>query len=74
LGPYAIRSALADRTVLIATSRLSICQDADLVVVMQRGDVTDQGTHTEMMSRPGVYRRMYLRQAGQDPSGSGKSI
>jgi ABC-type multidrug transport system fused ATPase/permease subunit len=64
----AIRSPLANRTVLIGTSRLSICKDADLVVVMQRGRVVDQGTHQELMSRPGVYRRMYLRQAGQDAS------
>ena len=60
----AFRSALAEQTVLIATSRLSICEDADRVVVMQRGDVVDQGTHDELMSRPGVYRRMYLRHAG----------
>ena len=60
----ALRSALADHTVLIATSRFSICEDADLVVVMQRGDVVDQGTHAELLSRPGVYRRMYMRQAG----------
>ena len=68
----AVRSAMAEHTTLIATSRLSICEDADLVVVMQRGDVVDQGTHDELMSRPGVYRRMYMRQAGRDPSGSAK--
>ena len=62
----AIRSALAEHTVLVATSRLSICRDADLVVVMQRGDVVEQGTHEELLSRPGVYRRMYMRQTGQD--------
>jgi len=60
----AIRSALADRTVLIATSRLSICEDADLVVVMQKGTVVDAGTHADLLARPGVYRRMFLRQAG----------
>ena len=62
----AIRSALTEQTVMIATSRLSICEDADLVVVMQRGDVVGQGTHDELISVPGVYRRMYLRQMGMD--------
>ena len=68
----ALRSALAQRTVLIATSRLSICEDADWVVVMQRGGVVDQGTHEDLMSRPGIYRRMHMRQAGLDPSGPTK--
>jgi len=68
----AIRKALADRTVLIATSRLSICEDADLVVVMQKGTVVDQGTHDELISRPGIYCRMYMRQAGRDTSGPAK--
>ena len=61
----AIRTVLADRTVLIATSKLSICEDADLVVVMRQGGFVDQGTHQELMSRPGLYRRMYTRQAGR---------
>ncbi|NLF33146.1 MAG: ABC transporter ATP-binding protein, partial [Planctomycetes bacterium] len=64
----AIRSALADRTVLIATSRLSICEAADLVVVMQRGSVADVGTHAELLARPGLYRRMYTRQTGREPA------
>jgi len=64
----AIRDALAAQTVLIATSRLSICQDADWVVVMQRGTVVDQGTHAQLLARPGVYRQLYLRQAGRRPS------
>lgn len=68
----AIRSALAGRTVLIATSRLSICEEADLVVVMQRGNVVDQGTHQDLMSRPGAYRRMYLRQTGRESYGLSK--
>ena len=58
----AIRSALAEHTVLIATSRLSICEEADMVVVMQRGRVIQTGTHEELMAVPGVYRRMYMRQ------------
>ena len=64
----AIRSALGDETVLIATSRLSICQDAELVIVMQRGKVIQKGTHQELLAVPGVYRRMYMRQMGLDDS------
>jgi ATP-binding cassette, subfamily B, putative efflux pump len=60
----AVRRALADHTVLIATSRLSICEEADLVVVMQNGRVIQMGTHAELLAAPGVYRRMFMRQMG----------
>ena len=62
----AVRNALADHTVLIATSRLSICQDADLVVVMQNGEVVQTGRHEELLAVPGVYRRMFMRQMGME--------
>jgi ATP-binding cassette, subfamily B, putative efflux pump len=62
----AVRNALTDHTVLIATSRLSICQDADLVVVMQNGEVVQTGKHEELLAVPGVYRRMFMRQMGME--------
>jgi len=62
----ALRTALGDRTVLIATSRLSICEDADLVVVMREGRVEQVGAHAELLAAPGTYRRMYMRQMGLD--------
>jgi subfamily B ATP-binding cassette protein MsbA len=61
-----VRSALADKTILIATSRLSICEDADLVVVMQEGKVVQTGTHEELLATPGLYRRMYMQQMGME--------
>jgi len=62
----ALGKTLADETVVIATSRLSICEDADVVVVMQRGKVQQIGTHAELFATPGIYRRMYMRQMGMD--------
>lgn len=62
----AINTALAGRTVLISTSRLSLCEDADLIVVLQQGSVVQTGTHDGLLSVPGVYRRMYMRQMGMD--------
>jgi ATP-binding cassette subfamily B protein len=60
----AVRESLAEKTILIATSRLSICEDADLVVVMQEGKVVQVGAHEELLGVPGLYRRMYMRQMG----------
>ena len=60
----AVREVLADRTVLMTTSRLSTCEDADLVVVMRKGRILELGTHAELLAHPGTYRRMYMRQMG----------
>ncbi|MBL9140333.1 MAG: ABC transporter ATP-binding protein, partial [Phycisphaerae bacterium] len=49
-------------TILIA-HRLSTLTQADRIVVLEKGRVTDQGTHTELMSRPGLYRRLWEIQA-----------
>lgn len=60
----AVRNALPDCTILVATSRLSVCEDADRVVVMQKGQVVQCDTHTALLETPGIYRRMYMRQMG----------
>ncbi len=60
----AVRAAMGHRTILMATSRLSICEDADLVVVMRKGRIEQTGTHEELLARPGLYRRLYMRQMG----------
>jgi hypothetical protein len=50
----------------IAASRLSICEDADMVVVMQNGKIVQIGAHAELLAVPGLYRRMYMRQMGME--------
>ena len=62
----AVRGRLEGRTILVATSRLSICEDADMVVVMRAGRIVEKGSHAELINEPGVYRRMYMRQMGLD--------
>ena len=62
----AVRTVLEDRTILIATSRLSICADADIVVAMQNGKVVQVGAHESLLAEPGLYRRMYMRQMGME--------
>jgi ATP-binding cassette subfamily B protein len=49
-------------TILIA-HRLSTLAEADRIVVLERGRVTDQGTHAELASRPGLYKRLWEIQA-----------
>jgi ATP-binding cassette subfamily B protein len=51
----ALESAMRDRTTLVIAHRLATVQKADLIVVLDRGQVVEQGTHAELMAHAGVY-------------------
>jgi ATP-binding cassette, subfamily B, bacterial len=66
---YAIFSSLralaADRTVLIITHRLASVRHADRIYVLAHGQVTESGTHAELMDLGGQYEELYTLQASQ---------
>ncbi len=55
----AIEKLLEGRTVFVIAHRLSTVQRADEIVVMRGGRIVDRGTHPTLVSRSGVYRRLY---------------
>jgi ABC-type multidrug transport system fused ATPase/permease subunit len=55
----ALRTLLADRTAFVIAHRLSTIRDADLIVVLEHGQVVEQGTHDELMARRGLYTSLY---------------
>ena len=56
----ALENLMANRTTLVIAHRLSTIRKADRIVVMERGEVRETGTHEELLLRSGgVYRRLY---------------
>jgi ATP-binding cassette subfamily B protein len=50
------------RTSFIIAHRLSTIRDADLILVMDEGDIVEQGTHTELLAKKGFYAHLYSAQ------------
>ena len=68
---YLIQEGLSDvmenRTTIIIAKRLSTIRDADKIVILKNGKISQVGTHLELLSQPGFYKRLFESQfAEQD--------
>jgi len=58
----AMQRLMENRTSFIIAHRLSTIRDADLILVMNHGDIVEQGTHLELLSKNGFYADLYNSQ------------
>ena len=58
----ALRTMMAGRTSFIIAHRLSTIRDADLILVLDKGNVVEQGTHEDLLARKGFYYTLYNSQ------------
>ncbi|MFK0039654.1 ABC transporter ATP-binding protein [Paenarthrobacter sp. NPDC090517] len=58
----AMNALRSDRTSFVIAHRLSTIRDADLILVMEAGQIVEQGTHSELLASGGAYSRLYEAQ------------
>ena len=52
----------SNRTSFVIAHRLSTIRDADTILVMEAGQIVEQGSHDELLERDGAYSRLYQAQ------------
>ncbi|EFN54348.1 hypothetical protein CHLNCDRAFT_36050 [Chlorella variabilis] len=67
----ALDRTMKSRTVLVIAHRLSTVQDAHRIVVIQHGQVAEQGTHDQLLEAGGTYASLVRRQLARAPSAAG---
>jgi subfamily B ATP-binding cassette protein MsbA len=55
----AIEVLIKDRTALVIAHRLSTVQNADKIIVLEKGEIIEVGSHTDLYNKGGLYRRLY---------------
>ena len=58
----AMKNLMKGKTSFVIAHRLSTIRDADLILVMNEGNIVEQGTHTELLEKKGFYASLYNSQ------------
>ena len=70
----ALNQFLANRTTLIVAHRLSAVKEADLIYVLEDGQVSQTGTHSELVNEEGLYQTLYGSVQSADSSTANEQL
>ena len=59
----ALENMMQNRTSIVIAHRLSTIQKADNIIVMQKGEIVEQGTHDELLAKNGMYSKLVMMQS-----------
>ncbi|MGA2655052.1 MAG: lipid A export permease/ATP-binding protein MsbA [Gammaproteobacteria bacterium] len=62
----AMQGLMQNRTTFVVAHRLSTIENADKIIVLDKGRLMEEGTHTELLAKNGLYARLYQLQFKQD--------
>jgi subfamily B ATP-binding cassette protein MsbA len=68
----AVETVMKNRTAIVIAHRLSTIEKADRVLVMQDGQITEQGTHAELIAHGGYYAKLVKAEYSDEPDDSSK--
>ena len=63
----ALRQTVGDATTITISHRITTLMMADKILLLERGEIVDEGTHDELIAKGGTYKRIYDLQMGIDP-------
>jgi subfamily B ATP-binding cassette protein MsbA len=58
----AIEKLMRNRTVIVIAHRLSTVHNADKIIVLDKGEIIDEGSHDELINRDGIYKQLHNMQ------------
>lgn len=62
----ALDTLMQNRTTLVIAHRLSTIENADVIVVMEKGEIVEQGSHKELLEKNGAYAKLHAMQFGEE--------
>jgi ABC-type multidrug transport system fused ATPase/permease subunit len=68
LVQQALFNLMKGRTTLVVAHRLATVRRADRILVLEKGEIREEGTHDELLARNGVYARLHDLQFRPDPA------
>ena len=62
----AVERLMENRTSIVSAHRLSTIQDMDRILVLEQGQIAEEGTHEELLQKKGRYYELYQRSMGME--------